>query len=163
LAEPVLYHTINTDNLFTVARHLALNPNIAYQVRELSVNERDSHEFVQVMDDTDDRQWPEYLRDRMYAHPSCLAKPNLQDSGRRGYDLPIAMFALTVCTNIHTLILDSVPSAPQALTETLLEECLAIGRAHPSGPHVPLTSLRELESSVSPLLTCPNTTTNLVV
>lgn len=70
------FHTINTDSLFTIARHLALNPKIAYQVRELSVNERDSQEFVQVMDDTDDQQWPEYLRDRMSAHPQlpCQAE-----------------------------------------------------------------------------------------
>lgn len=143
LAEPVLYHTINTDNLLTVARHLALKPSLADQVRELSVNERDSHEFVQVMGDTDDQQWPHYLRDRLSAHRSCLYKPNLEDSSKHGYSLAIATFGLIVCTKIHTLVLDSVSSAPQALTAALLGECLALGRARPNDPQVPLGGLRE--------------------
>jgi hypothetical protein len=87
----------------------------------------------------------------MSSYPSCRSMPNLSNSGRRGYSLPIATLTLIVCTNVQTLILDGVSSAPQALTETLLEECLALGRVHSSGPQVPLASLREFR------IECPTT------
>ena len=51
LAKPVLYHTINHKDLFRIAHHLAHNPALADQVRELSAHERCCHEFVRVMDD----------------------------------------------------------------------------------------------------------------
>jgi hypothetical protein len=49
LAKPVLYHTINHKDLFTIAQHLAHEPALADHVRELSCPERSCHDFITVM------------------------------------------------------------------------------------------------------------------
>lgn len=144
LAKPVLYHTINTDKLLTITHHFAQDPSLADQVRELSVDERGCHKRVQVMDEDDDRQWPEYLRSRLSAHSSLLTDPrDPDDSSTYGYSMPVATLALIVCTKIHTLVLHGVQNAPQALPDAFMMECLALGHARPDCPDVPLLSLRK--------------------
>jgi hypothetical protein len=143
LANPVLYHTmINTKDLHMAAHHLAHNPSLADQVRELVVAEDDCFDSFQVMSREDDLQWPEYMRSRMSAHQSFLCYPNYNDdSSTCGYNLAVATFALIVCTNIHTFVMHDAQQVPQALPEDFLEECVALGRAEPTGSHIPLAKL----------------------
>jgi hypothetical protein len=146
LASPVLYHTLTyTKDLHLVAHHLAHNPSLADQVRELVVAENDCHESFLVMDNHDDLQWPQYMHARMSAHRSFLSYPNYDnDSTTCGYNLPVATFALIVCTNIHTLIMHDFHQEPEGLEEEFLTQCLALGQADPKGSHVPLARLSRI-------------------
>ena len=143
LANPVLYHTMTkTKDLHLVAHHLAHNPSLADQARELVVAENDCHENFPVMHKKDDLHWPQYMHSRMSAHRSFLSYPNHDnDSDTCGYNLPVATFALIVCTNIHTVVMHDFHQVPEALPEEFLTECLALGRAESNGSHVPLAKL----------------------
>lgn len=144
LAKPVLYHTINTstDNLFTLAQHLAYHPDLASQVCELSVDENGS-QYVGVMGEDDDREWPEYLRNRLSACRSCWTeRHNPEDVDKYGFTMPIAAFFLMVCTGIHTLVLHDYAAEPQALSHHFVEDCMDLGH---EDPHAPLASLRNVD------------------
>lgn len=149
LWKPVLYHTINHRDLFRIAQHLAHDPTLADHVRELSAHERSCHESVRVMGEDDDRQWPEYLRDRMSAFRCCFVNPHSPDDiSTRGLDMPIATFALLVCTNIHTLVMHSIFHGPPALVEHFIKNCISVD---PNKTHISLARLRKFDLRYPPL------------
>jgi hypothetical protein len=141
LAKPVLYHTANAANLFSIVHHLAHNPTVASQVRELSVDEHSS-QYVGVMGINDDRQWPEYLRDRLSACQSCWTERHRREEiNTYGFRLPVANLILMVCTNIHTLVLHDKYAEPQAISHHFIEDCMDLGY---DDPNAPLASLRNV-------------------
>jgi hypothetical protein len=142
LAKPVLYHTVNTANLFSLAHQLAHNPTLASQVRELSVDEHSS-QYVGVMGKSDDRQWPEYLRDRLSACQSCWTERHRREEiSTYGFRMPVANLILMVCTNIHTLVLHDKYAEPQAISHHFIEDCKDLGY---DDPKAPLASLRNVD------------------
>jgi hypothetical protein len=136
---PVLYHTINTKDLITVAHYFAHNPSLADKVRELAVTANDCLECVQVMEEHESFQWPEYMHSRTSAHPSLLAdSSHADDNSTCGYAMPVATLALIVCTKVRTLVLHGVEFAPLVLPETILTECLDLNQAQPGNSYMPL-------------------------
>lgn len=142
LATPVLYHTVNTDKLFTLAQHLARDHILASHVRELSIDDVDNP-YVELMDQDDDREWPEYLRDRLSACGSCWTAPDCpEETSKYGFSIPVSTLVLMMCTNIHTLVLYDKSAEPQAISHRFVEECMDLGY---NDPNAPLAKLRNVD------------------
>jgi hypothetical protein len=149
LVKPVLYHTINHKDLFKIAQHLAHEPALADHVRELSAHERSCHDSIRIMYEDDARQWPEYLRDRISAFQDCFADTSSPEAiSTYGFTMPIATFALLVCTKIHTLVMHSVSSVPPALD--FIEDCLDVDPDDPTSTNI-LASLKKFDLRYPPL------------
>jgi len=142
LAKPVLYHTVNSGNLLTLAQHLVYHPTLASQVHELSVDER-SYDYVTVMDENDNREWPDYLRDRLSACRSCWTERHRpEEISTYGFSMPVASLVLMVCTNIHTLVLYDTSAEPQAISHYFIEDCMDLGYENSNAP---LAKLRNVD------------------
>jgi hypothetical protein len=118
LAKPVLYYTINMENLMAVMEHLIQYPGLTDLVREISVTQIECCDSVEVSRENTDYQWPTYM-------------------------LP-ATFALGYCTQLFTINLETVSQAPTVFAESMLEQYIAAAKAQPGDTSVPLSSLRRL-------------------
>jgi hypothetical protein len=63
--------------------------------------------------------------------------------------MPIATFALLVCTKIDTLVMHNVSPVPHALD--FVEDCLSLDPDDPNNTHIPLASLKKFDLRYPPL------------
>jgi hypothetical protein len=118
VAKPVLYYTINMDNLMAVIEHLIQHPGLTDLVHEISATQTECCDSVEA------------------------SRRNMESSWST--DILPATFALGHCTRLHTINLETVSQAPTVFAEAMLDNYVAAAKAQPGDTSVPLSSLRKL-------------------